>query len=124
MYSGKDFKSNRCHYKDAYILVRGAITIIGPNVTQVAFKNNAPFTNCIIKIDETTTDDAEDLDLVTPMYNLLEYNSNYFDTTGILWFYSKDEATNVNADIANDNVFKSLNHKAKLLGNTVADGAN
>ena len=41
-------------------------------------------------------DDAEDLDLVMAMYNLIEYSSNYIDTTGTLWFYSKDEATNIN----------------------------
>ena len=61
---------------------------------------------CITKIDETTIDDAENLDLVMPVYNLIEYSSNYSETTGSLWFYSKDEATNFNADIANDSNFK------------------
>ena len=65
------------------------------------------------KIDETTIDDAEMLNLVKPMYNLIEYNSNYSETTGSLWFYSKDEATDYNADIANDNNFKSFKYKAK-----------
>ena len=55
-----------------------------------------------------------------PLYNLIEYNSNYSETTGSLCFYSKDEATNFNADIANDNKFKSFGYKAKLLGNTEA----
>ena len=65
------------------ILVRGGITVIAPPSTQVAFKNCAPFTKnwCITKIDETTTDDAEDLDLVMPMYNLIEYSSNYSEST-------------------------------------------
>ena len=67
--------------------------------------------------------DAEDLDLVMSMYNLIEYSSNYSETTGNLWFYSKDEATNFNVDIANNN-FKSFEYKAKLLGNTVANRAN
>ena len=58
------------------------------------------------------------------MYNLIEYSSNYSETTGSLWFYSKDEATDFNADIANDNNCKSLKYKAKLLGNTEADNAN
>ena len=48
----------------------------------------------ITKIDEKATEDAEDLDLVMPMYNLIEYSSNYSETTGSLWLYSKDEATN------------------------------
>ena len=58
------------------------------------------------------------------MYNLLEYGSNYSETIGSLWFYSKDEATNFNTDIANNNNFKYFEYKNKLLGNTVADGAN
>ena len=84
-------------------------------MTQAAFKNCAPFTKCTTKIDGTTIDDAENLDLVMSMYNLIEYNSNYSSTTGSLWFYSKDEATDSNADIANDNNFKSFKYKAKLL---------
>ena len=53
-------------------------------------------------------------------YNLIECSSNYSKTTGSLWFYSKDEATNFNADTANTNNFKSFKYKTKLLGNTVA----
>ena len=75
--------------------MKGDITIIGHHVTQVAFKNCAPFTECITKIDGTTIDEAEDLNLVTPTYNLLEYSSNYSDMTDRLWCYSKDEATNL-----------------------------
>ena len=75
--------------------MKGDITIIGHRVTQVAFKNYAPFTECITKIDGTTIDEAEDLNLVTPTYNLLEYSSNYSDMTDRLWCYSKDEATNL-----------------------------
>ena len=58
------------------------------------------------------------------MYNLIEHNSNYSEITGSLWFYSKDELTNFNADISNGNDFKSFECKAKLLENTEADGAN
>ena len=57
------------------------------------------------------------------MYNLIEYSSNYSETTKILWFYAKDEATNFNADIANNN-FKFFEYKAKSLGNTEADRTN
>ena len=57
------------------------------------------------KNNGTTTDDAENLVLVMSLYNLIEYSSNYSETTGNLWFYSKDETTNFNADIANDGNF-------------------
>ena len=57
------------------------------------------------------------------MYNPVEHSSNYSETTGSLWFYSKDEATNFNADIASDSNFKSFKYMAKLLGSTVAQPA-
>ena len=57
------------------------------------------------------------------MYNLIEYSSNYSETTASLWFYSKDKATNFNADIANDNNFKSFKYKTEL-GNTETDKVN
>ena len=106
------------------ILVTGDTATIGHQLTQVAFKNFAPFTKCVTNIDGAAIDDAEDLDLVMPMYNLIEYSLNYSETTGSLWFYSKDEATDYNNNIANTNDFKSFKHQAKLLGNTVADGMN
>ena len=59
-----------------------------------------------------------------PMCNLMEYSSNYYQTTGSLWFYSKDGATDFNVDIANTDDFKSFKYKAKLLGNIEADRAN
>ena len=84
-YDTEVLKSNLCDYKDAYILVTGDIvTTANNNPTPVAFKNCATFTKCIIKIDGTKTDNAEDLDLVMLMYNLIEYSSNYSETTGIL----------------------------------------
>ena len=57
------------------------------------------------------------------MYNLIKCSSNCSETTWNLWFYFKDEANNFHANIANNN-FKSFEYKAKLLGNTEADGAN
>ena len=78
----------------------------------------------ITKIDETTTDRAEDLDLVMPVYNLLEYSLNYSHTTGSLWFYSKDEATNFNANIVDGNVSTYYKYKTKLFGHTVVDEVN
>ena len=50
-----------------------------------------------------------------PMYNLIKHSSDYSETTGSLWFFSKDKATNVNADISNINNFKSFEYKAKFL---------
>ena len=64
--------SNCCDYNDAYILLKGVITIIGHCVTQVAFKTWEPFSKRITKIDGTKIDDAKELDLVMLMYNLLE----------------------------------------------------
>ena len=83
-YNTEILKSKLCNYNDAYILVRGDITVVAAPATQAAFKNCAPFTKCIKKIDETTIDDAEDLDLVRPMYNLIEYSSDYSETAGNL----------------------------------------
>ena len=120
----KDSIQKQDNFNDGYILVRGDITVIAACATQVASKNYAPFTKCNTKIDETTIDDAADnVDLVMSMYNLIEYSSNYFETMGSLWFYSKDETTNFNSNIANTNDFKSLKCKAKLLASTVAQPA-
>ena len=83
-------------------------------------KNCAPSTKCIRKIDRTTKDDTEDFNLVMPMYNLIEYILNYFETTRSLRFYSKNEATNFNNNIANTDDFKSFSYKAKLSGKTEA----
>ena len=113
-------KSNLWDYNDAYTLVRGDITVRAAPEIQVALKNCAPFTTCITKIDITTIDDAENLDSIMPMYNLIEYSWNYFETAGSLWFNSEDEVTDVNADVANTNDFKSFKYKTKFLGNTVA----
>ena len=66
---------------DAYIVVKGYIAVTEPDDAKrnksVAFKNNAPFINCISKINGVQIDNAEDLDVVMPMYNLLEYSKNY-----------------------------------------------
>ena len=96
------------------------ITVIAAPATQISIRNCVPFTQCITKIDGTTIVGVEDLDLVMPMYNLIGYNLNYSETTGSLWFYSKDEITNFNNDVENTDDFKCFKCKAKLLGNTVA----
>ena len=58
---------------------------------KIAFKNNAPFNSCITKINNTLIINAEDSDIVMPMYNLIEYSRNYRKTTGSLWNYYRDE---------------------------------
>ena len=72
IYNTEVLKFNVCDYNDAYILIRGNIIIIRHQATQVVFKNCAPFTKFITKVDETTTDDAEDLDLVIAMNSMLK----------------------------------------------------
>ena len=70
----------------------------------------------VTRIDGTTIDEVEELDLVMMIYNLIEYSSKYSDTTCSLWFYSKDKATNFNANIVNSDPFKSFKYIAKLSG--------
>ena len=81
IYNTEVLKSNFCDYNNTYILVRGDITVKAVPSTKVAFNNYAQFTKCITQIDETIIDDAENLDLVMPMHNLIEYSSNYSETT-------------------------------------------
>ena len=120
IYNAKVLKSNLCNINDDYILVGCNIAVIPGSVPQVSSKNFAPFTKYKTEIDGTTKDDAEDIDLVMPMYNLIEYSSNYSNTTGSLWFYSEDEANNFDNNIENTYDFKSFKYKAKLIGGTVA----
>ena len=115
-------KSNICDYYYVEIFVRGNIIIIGDNENQVALKNCAPFIKWIANIDGKTTNNAEDLDLVKPICNLIEYCSNHPHTTCCLWSYSKDEKTYFDNFIVNTNDFKSFKCKVKWLGNTEADG--
>ena len=84
-------KSSLCDYSDAYILVKGTITVnntaaqgAGANKInkKVIFKNCAPFTNCISEINDTQIEIAKDIDIVMPIYNLIEYSDNYAKTTG------------------------------------------
>ena len=70
-------RSDLRDYSNAYIIVKGDITVTNPNNAKinqaVTFKNNAPFINYISKINGVQIDNAEDLDVVMPMFNLLEY---------------------------------------------------
>ena len=71
-------------------------------ITQVAFKNFAPFKDCIMEIIDTFVDYANFVNITMPMYNLIEYSDNYSDTSGSLWGFKRDDAVN-NAIVTNDN---------------------
>ena len=102
-----------CDYSDAYILVKGNKSVNNTDATgadannsnkKVIFKNCAPFTDCISKINNTQVDNAKDIDIVMPMYNLLECSDNYSKISRILWQYSKDiPAVNNNGNIVDFN---------------------
>ena len=106
-------RSSLCDYSDAYILVKGNITVnntaadgAAANNTnkKVIFKNCAPFTNWISKINNTQIDNAEYIDIVIPMYNLIEYSDNYSKISGRLWKYFKNiPAVNNDGDIVDIN---------------------
>ena len=124
-------KSSLCHYSDAYILVKGTITVnntaaadADANNTnkKVIFKNFAPFTNCISEINNTQVDNSKDLDIVMPMYNLIEYSDNYSKSSGSLWQYCKDtpkvDNNNAIVNFSDNNVTGSFNFKVKITGQT------
>ena len=83
----------------------------------VTFRNNSPFINCISKVNGVQFDSAEDLDIVMPMYNLLEYSKNYRKTIGSLWNYYRDEPSNPLS--SNPGSFK---YKTSITGNTYKAG--
>ena len=114
-------RSDLCDFSDVYIAVEGDITFEGDNDANkwnenLAFKNNAPFINCISKIDGVKIDNAEDIDVVMPMYNLLDYSKNYRKTTGSLWNYYRDEPSNPLS--LNSESFK---YKTSIVGKTPQD---
>ena len=87
--------SELCDYSDTCIVVEGTINVTDPNNNaydkKLAVKNNAPVFSCITKINKTLVDNAKDLDIAIPMYNLMEYSKNYSKTTGSLCNYYRDE---------------------------------
>ena len=112
-------KSSLCDYSDAYILVKETITIAGEGADAaarhaderdkgVAIKNCAPFINCISVINNTQVDNAKGLDIVMPMYNLIEYSDNYAKASGSLWQYFRDEPDD------NDDMDESESFKSKI----------
>ena len=120
-------RSDLCDYADSYILVKGTITITGAGNDAAArqaderdkgvtFKNCAQFTKCISRINNTDIDNAHDIDIVMPMYNLIEYSDSYLKTSGSLWQYYKDDP---NDSLTDSQSFKS---KVKITGKTPNDG--
>ena len=121
-------RSDLCDCNDAYIVVKGIVTVSANQRDrdkmnrQVILKNNAPFISCISKINGVFVENAEDLDIVMPMYNLLEYNKNYLKTSGSLWNYYRDELTDEtnhdngpNKNVINSEPFK---YKTSITGST------
>ena len=127
-------RSNLSDYSDADILIKGTITVMAPGVNNNAnnirdkrnrpliLKNNAPFVSCITRINGELIEDADDLDIVMSMYNLLEYSKNYRKTIGSLYNYYRDELSDDaddnnfdNIKVINSNTFK---YKNKITGNT------
>ena len=120
-------KPSFCDYSDVYILVKGKITITGRGANAAArqadekdkgaaFKNYAPFTNCISEINNTQVGNAKDIVIVMPMYNLTENSDNYAKTSGGLWQYYRDEP---NYNLADSESFKS---KLRITGKTPNTG--
>ena len=122
-------RSDLCDFSDAYIVIKGTITLtkdadrefIDVRNRSLVFENNAPFTNCISKINNVLIDNAEDLDVIMPVYNLIEYSKSYRKTTDSLWNYYRDElndppAANYHADlIASSESFK---YESSITGKT------
>ena len=114
-------RSGLCDYSDTYTVVSLTITVSNTAATGapannrkiIVIKNCAPFTNCISEINNTQMDNVKDIDIAMPMYNLIEYSNNYFETSGSLWHYYRDESFLDNAAITdfsanNNNSAKGL----------------
>ena len=128
-------KSSLYDYSDAYIHVRGTITVnntvaegavANNNNKKVILKNCPSFTNCISEINNTDLDNAKDLDIVMPIYNLIEYSDNYSKTSGSLWQYTKDipavDNNNAIVNFTNNNLTDSFNFRVKMTSKTGSNG--
>ena len=129
-------RSNLCDYSDAYILVKGTITVTAPGANNGAnniknkrnrsliLKNNGPFVTCITRIKGELIQDADDLDIVMSMYNILEYSQNYRKTIGSLYNYYRDELSD-DADDSNFDNIKVVNSNTFMYNvNAGADGCD
>ena len=99
---------------------------VAPN-TNVAFKNCAPFTRCVTHINDEHVETAENLDIIIPMYNLIEYSDYYADSSRSLYQFKRDESPMndagnlINFDLDNSTSFK---YKTSLLGKATDAGGN
>ena len=119
-------ESSLYDYSDAYILLTGNIIVTGGNAnTKLAFKNCAPFKECRTEINETFVDETKHINIAMPIYNLIEYIDKYFDKSGSLWQFKRDElnVNDVNTVLTNGNA-PSFNYKASIIGNTVSNREN
>ena len=128
-------RSALCDYSDAYIVLKGRITVEGDNDNttrnkKLIFKNNAPFKSCISKINNVFIDNAKHLDIVMPIYTLLEYSDNYSMASESLWNYYRNEINDFAIEINNDGnkinnnktiASKSFEYKTKIIGRTPDD---
>ena len=128
-YNTRVLKPNLCDYAEVYILVNDTIrAAAADNDTILALKNCTPFTNLLeinlLEINDEHVNTAENLDIVMPMYNLIEYSDSYQDSSATLYQYKRDEPPEADAvpnlDVGNSSSFK---YKVELLGNPVLDGA-
>ena len=110
-----------CDYAEGYILANGTIRAADADSnTRLALKNCAPFSKCNLEINDEHVDTEENLDIVMPMYNLIEYSDNYQDSSATLYQYKRNEPPEANA--INDlttNTSSSFKYKVSLLGNPV-----
>ena len=121
------FRSDICDYSDAFVWVKGKITVTNPNDNanfnkELTLKNNSPFISCISKINSELVENAEDLGIVMPMYNLLEYSTNYEKTSGSLFNYYRDEPSEITIGAGNNAInisirnSKSFDYKTEITG--------
>ena len=113
-YDSMVLKPNLCDYAEAYILVDGTIRA-----------TNAVNAKCSLEINDEHVDTAENLDIVMPMYNLIEYSDDYQDSSATLYQYKRDEPPEDDAvaDLTADNS-SYFKHKIKLLGNVTEVASN
>ena len=122
-YDTRVLKPNLCDHAEACILVGGTIRAEPANAAnaaaaRLAFKNCTPFTKCNLEINNEHVDTAENLDIVMPMYNLIEYSDNYQDSPAKLYQYKRDEPPDNNVDLT-AKYSASFKDKVNLLGNPV-----
>ena len=124
-------RSDLCDCSDTYVWVKGKITVTDPNNNanfdrRLTLKHNAPFISCISKINDKLVENAEDLDIAMPIYNLLEYSKNYEKASGSLFNYYRDEPKEptigdgnnaINISIRNS---ESFDYKTKIVGSLAA----